>query len=284
MKCRIALSGNDFVFKLEQPTDDGLPIPDVGSWSAHKHHFLGRYLDIFTTGMKDRRWSALHYIDLFAGAGLERVEGGTLDWGSALIAAQMPHRFTKLHLCESKRNRFQALKTRLTRFQQPNEPQLIHGDANEHVGEIVSQLPDGTLSVAFLDPYGLHLNFDTLRQLSTKRVDLIVFFPDHLDALRNWKINLQEPDSNLDRVLGTTAWRQLNNTVAPDLWGHELRKLYQQQIRSLGYCHFDLERISLPSGQPLYVLMFCSKHERGGDFWKKATSKKPSGQRTLEFD
>lgn len=278
----MALSGNDVVFKLEQPTDDGLIIPDVGPWSAHKHHFLERYLDIFTTGMRSR-WPALHYIDLFAAAGLERIEGGTLEWGSALIAVQMPHRFTRLHPCESKKNRFQALTTRLVRFRQPNEPQLIHGDANEHVGEVVSHLPDGALSVAFLDPYGLHLNFDTLRQLSTKRVDLIVFFPDHLDALRNWRINLRKPNSNLDRVLGTAAWRQLNDTVAQDLWGQELRKLYQQQIGSLGYGYFDLTRIRSPIGQPLYVLMFCSKHETGGDFWKKAASKDPSGQRTFDF-
>lgn len=98
------------MFQLEPPEDDGLFIPEVGLWSAHKHHFLRRYIDAFTTTMRMKRWSGLHYVDLFAGAGIERLKDNGLDWGSPLIAAQAPHRFARLHLCEraasrSKRSR-----------------------------------------------------------------------------------------------------------------------------------------------------------------------------------
>jgi len=78
---------------LPEPTDDGLYIPEVGDWSADKHHFLWRYLNAFTTAMKDKRWSGLHYIDLFAGAGIERLkESKRLDWGLSLIHISEPTR------------------------------------------------------------------------------------------------------------------------------------------------------------------------------------------------
>lgn len=62
--------------ELPPPDDDGLIIPEVGEWSRDKHHFLRRYIHAFTTAMKDKGWSGLHYIDLFAGAGMERIKGG----------------------------------------------------------------------------------------------------------------------------------------------------------------------------------------------------------------
>ena len=37
------------MFDLPEPQDDGLFTPVVGPWSQHKHHFLRRYIDAFTT-------------------------------------------------------------------------------------------------------------------------------------------------------------------------------------------------------------------------------------------
>ena len=80
--------------EIPTPKDDGLYIPTVGEWSRDKHYFLARYIDAFTTSMKKKNWSGLHYIDLFAGAGIERLQTSKeLDWGSPLIAAYTPHTF-----------------------------------------------------------------------------------------------------------------------------------------------------------------------------------------------
>ncbi len=56
--------------RLPQPEDDGLIVPTVGPQSIEKHYFLERYINAFTTSMKGK-WS-LHFIDLFAGSGIER--------------------------------------------------------------------------------------------------------------------------------------------------------------------------------------------------------------------
>jgi three-Cys-motif partner protein len=271
------------MLKLPTPADDGLFTPEVGSWSIHKHHFLTRYIDAFTTSMRGKGWSGLHYIDLFASAGLERIkDSGALEWGSPLIAAQAPHHFTQLHLCELNDERFDALSQRVKRFQHVRAPQLIHGDANVAVSEVTAALPTRSLSLAFLDPHGLHLNFDTLRVLAGRKVDLIIFFPDHLDALRNWEAVYQDnPNSNLDRVLGTQIWRERFASATKTSWAHALSELYTERIRGLGYSHFESERISLPNGRFLYKLLFCSANPAGAKIWRGISKRKPGGQDTF---
>ena len=98
-----------------EPVEDGLVTPEVGAWSKSKHHFLRRYIYAFTTAMKSH-WSQLHYIDLFAGAGIERLRGGGLEWGSPLLAALTDNPFTRLHLCEIDEERVAALRQRLAAF------------------------------------------------------------------------------------------------------------------------------------------------------------------------
>lgn len=272
------------MLQLPQPVDDGYCIPTVPEWSRDKHYFLMRYMDAFTVAMRKKKWSGLHYIDLFAGAGIEKLEdSGKLDWCPPMIAAQLPNSFTQLHLCELDIKKFEALKFRVQKFKP--DAQILHGDANEKIFDIVKTIPPRTLSLAFLDPYGLHLEYETLTVLSQKRADLIIFFPDYLDALRNWELNyLDNPDSNLDRCLGKDAdWRSILNKTPHYQWAGKLRDLYVQQIRKLGYSEFEYERISMPKGQPLYCLIFCSRESKAAEIWQNISRKKPDGQRTFDF-
>jgi three-Cys-motif partner protein len=273
------------MFELEQPEDDGFFIPKaVGSWSRDKHHFLRRYIDAFLMAMKDKPWGELHYIDLFAGAGMENVKGSGLDWGSPLIAAQHPVRFSRMHLCEIGRKKHRALDARLQKYAQPQSPQLLHGDANVEVENVVAQIPSDSLSLAFLDPYGLHLHFQTLRVLARRRVDLVILFPDHMDALRNWEaLREGELDPRLDQVLGTDKWRRAAETTAPDHLAQLLSEIYQEQIGNLGYTHFDYERITRPRGGWLYRLIFCAKHRFAADLWARCAVNRPGGQRGFDF-
>jgi len=266
-------------WQLPAPQDDGLTIPSVGAWSAYKHHFLSRYLHAFVTAMRNKKWTSLHYVDLFAGAGIERLKNsGKLDWGSPLIAAQVPHPFARIHACEKDRQKFNALEQRLKNWQPKS--QILQGNCNRHVSEIVQDIPDSALSVAFLDPYGLHLDFKTLATLARKRVDLIIFFPDHLDALRNCRfVYHDDPNSNLDRVLGSGVdWRSSLAGAPRERWAEALRNLYSQHVRSLGYHGPELERISQSDGRFLYLLMFFSKSSVGLDIWRRVALRKPEDQ------
>jgi len=269
--------------EIPTPKEDGLYIPTVGEWSHDKHYYLSRYIRAFTTSMKGKEWSGLHYIDLFAGAGIERLQTSRqLDWGSPLVAAYAPHPFDKLHLCEKSTRKYSALKQRITIIRP--DSQLLCGDANKKIQEIIKEIPQGTLSLAFLDPYGLHLHFPTLQVLSEIRTDLIVFFPDHLDALRNWEKNYAEdPNSNLDRCLGPNCdWRSSIKETPPDRHAEVLRKLYVSQIRSLGYEHFEYRRI-YAKGHPLYTLIFCTRSKFAAELWGRISQIEHNGQRTLKY-
>lgn len=275
------------MMKLPAPPDDGLETPEVGEWARDKHHFLLRYIDAFTTAMRNKRWTGLHYIDLFAGAGIAKLKkSGTLDWGSPLIAAQARYPFDKLHLCEEKLASFRALESRLAPIVPRERFQLLMGDANEKVHEIVADIPARTLSLAFLDPCKLDLEYDTLQALASIRADLIIYFPDRLDILRNWKAYYWDnPESNLDGVLGPDSdWRARLATVATGQQKVKaLLKIYERQIRKLGYTQFEWEPIP-STGQRLYWLIYCSRAQIGAKIWRGISQTKPDQQRTFGFD
>lgn len=274
------------MLELSPPRNDGRTNPLVGPWSREKHWFLRRYVDAFTAAMNKKNWSGLHYIDLFAGAGIEMIEGTSeLDWGSPLIAAQAAPPFTRLHLCELDRAKFDALSQRLVNFRAPGD-QLVCGDANEKVAEIVKAIPPKSLSLAFLDPFGLHLDYEmTLSPLSSIRADLIIFFPDRLDAARNWEAYyFENPNSNLDRVLGRNCnWREAATGIATRNYGELFRRLYVEQIKKLGYLHFEFEGVPSYANR-LYWLIYCTRAKAGIEIWRNVAEKKPDGQRTMRFD
>ena len=272
------------MLELSKASDDGLITMSVGEWSNDKHHFLFRYLDAFTTAMKRKKWSGLHYIDLFCGPGLLKLESGDqFIWGSPLIAAHCAG-LDSLHLCDANPDFIKAVRDRIERIRPQGNVEYYDGDANEKVNDIVAKIPKGGLSLAFLDPFGLHLHFKTLEVLAKHRVDLIIFFPDRLDALRNCEnVYKDRPNSNLDKVLGTKAdWRSLFDNTPQDSRAEGLRDLYIKSIRTLGYSEFEYERISTRAG-PLYLLIFCSHHPAGSKIWNNISRIKPDGQRTLDF-
>jgi len=270
--------------ELAPPKDDALYIPVVGQQSKDKHFFLNNYIGIFTTSMR-RKWK-LHYVDLFAGAGMEKLkDSGQINWGSPLIAANTRFPFQRLHLCEKNRRKFDALESRILEILP--DSQVLCGDANEKVHAIVGEIEnEGSLSLAFLDPYGLDLAFETLRALATIRADLIIFFPDRLDVLRNWKqYYYDDRESKLDRHLGSDSnWRSVLDNAPPNKRVEHLRSLYVQRLKEkLGYLHVEYERIPT-HGRPLYYLVFCSRSELGARFWRDICRNKRDGQKTFRFE
>lgn len=256
----------------------------VGPWSADKHKFLAAYIYAFTTAMRDKKWSSLNYIDLFAGPGKLRIKNTErITWGSPLIAAHYPV-FQNLFVCEKNKQAFDALTARLDQLNARSRIVAFNSDCNDIVGEIVDQIPPRSLTLAFLDPYGLHLDFKTVLALSNHRTDLIIFFPDRLDALRNHGLVYRhDPDSNLDRFLGDPGWRKALDSNPRDRWAAVLRDLYVERLRALGYVYFEFERIHAGSS-PMYLLIFCSAHPVAAQIWRRISRKKPDGQRTLSFD
>jgi three-Cys-motif partner protein len=266
-----------------EPRDDGLLIPDVGRWAKRKYHFLSRYLHLFSTGMKIK-WPRRHYIDLFSGAGFARIRGtNEVVAGSPALAANVLDSFSGIHLCEQDSTCFDALAKRVNSQSANTAVHSVRGDANAVINEVLKDVPSrDALCVTFADPFGLHLDWETIRAVSDVRSDLIILLADNMDALRNWaKYYFDNPDSNLDRFMGEPGWR---NTLASASSGNQaerLRTRYMERLKGLGYSHFDSERIANDQDRDIYTLVYASRSARGLDFWSKARAVDESGQRSL---
>lgn len=269
--------------------DDGLPVREVGAWSEDKLWFWHRYVQITTSAMVDKRaWKGgVAYVDLFAGPGICLVkETGKRLPGSPLIAAHAAKPLSRIIACELDPTLALACNQRLKRSPAADRAVVLAGDCNALIEDVAMHIPSSALTLAFIDPESLHVRFESVRRLSQAgAVDLLILFADAFDVVRNNRAYyLENPDSPLDRFLGTTSnwrvdWRHLGDHSGPKLRDMFL-SVYQRQLRTLGYQYFGEERISGPSG-PLYRLVYASKNDRGLDFWNKAKSKHRTGQGNL---
>jgi three-Cys-motif partner protein len=272
--------------------EDGLPVREVWHWTEEKLWFWNRYVEITTTAMVGKpQWRAgIVYVDLFGGPGILRLQKSRKRIpGSPLIAAYAPKPFRRILICERDPKLADACRTRLAQSPALGRFQVFPEDCNVVVHEIVRHIPDRALTLAFVDPTGLHAHFKTIETLAAcGRVDLLVLFADAYDIVRNLKRYIQQRNSPLDLVLGDgSEWRgKLQRLEAPSR--KNLRKffseIYQAQLRRLGYVQFA-ERTFRSSRRnlPLYRVIYSSKHPRGLEFWEKVTSREADQQGYLAF-
>lgn len=269
-------------FTLPEPKDDGLIKNEVKPHAQDKHHALKRYMHAFTTAMY-RKWYT-YYVDLFCESGVDDMQDVGLDWGSPLLAAQMPKRFSRLMLNDLNSDKINALKQRLPRYKQPQEPMILNEDANKAVDKIVDAIPAKSLTLAFIDPYGLDLAFSSIEKLSTRKTDLVIFFPDHVSMIRNWKAYFfGQEQSKLDAFLGTKEWRSRILESNTDSHIDIFRSIYENQLGKLGYEFTSPHRIKSQSNRPIYRLMFASREKLGREIWERVLLKDRGGQSSFDF-
>lgn len=253
-----------------------LPARTVPAWNARKHHFLRRYMDIFSVGMK-RNTAGLSYIDLFAGPGMCVLSGsGQRVEGSPLIALSYP--FWRYAFVEKDAADADALRQRVQAHRNGSRAQVIVADCNEAVEDVRRQMPERGLTFAFIDPTAWQVRFETIRRLvDGRRVDLLVTF--HIMGMRR---NADRPMKIIDDFFGTPAWRPI--VARQHLPASDLLNVYRRQLEGIGYV-FDDTAPAVPvrnsKDAPIYYLLFASKHKRGYDFWRKITKEEETGQRRL---
>src|SRR3972149_881015 len=280
-----------------QKGSDGLPVRCVGLWAKDKYFYLGRYFDIFTTSMRKVWRGELYYIDLFAGCGKCRVRetGEEID-GSALISLSIKYPFKIYLLFEVNPNAANALKERVKNSSYKDRVKIIPGDCNEKIDEIIAEIPQKSLSLAVVDPTGLHIKFDTLQKLTKdRRIDLVITYPEGMDIKRNLSKYIKRPHSILDDYIGDKDWRILFPKNIKDInqltSAHIEKNLidhYKKNLSKLSYKEIKSgDEILIKSSQkrlPLYYLLFASKHPLGYKFWKEISKISPTGQIKLSLN
>ena len=167
--------------------EDGLVVRKSQAYARDKLYALQAYLHMAMVAMKNKGWSAFNYIDLQAGPGKNRI-GEEILFGSPLIALNTRPNFDHYWFNELDADNFSALLERISESDQSHKVHLFQSDVNEVVDDVVKAIREmdqeyrsqgqwSTLNIAFLDPKGLEMNWDTVEKLaSVSRMDLIINF------------------------------------------------------------------------------------------------------------
>lgn len=202
---------------------------------------LREYLQAFSIALRNQNFACI-YVDAFAGSGSrteirpalplfgpEFAEPEEISTpGSARIALEIDPPLNTVVLIEQDTSRFAELDAMAKSF--PDRKIVLRkGDANELVQRLCAKTPwrgpntvaRGIRGVVFLDPYGMEVSWSTVEAIAkTEALDCWYFFP--LSGLyRNAPHDPTRLDegkqATLDRVLGTTDWRDrwYNHEIAP---------------------------------------------------------------------
>jgi three-Cys-motif partner protein len=155
-----------------------LKIDEIGYWSEVKLSILEEYAKPYNQILRSR---GLHpiYIDGFAGAGHHKAKGSdrTIE-GSPMRALTVEPPFDVLHFVDIDEARVAELK-RLTNGR--TNVSVHHGDCNEILTSKVFptiRFERFERALCILDPYGLHLNWETIRMAGeSKVVEIFLNFP-----------------------------------------------------------------------------------------------------------
>lgn len=270
----------------------------VGPWARQKLDGLEAYLHAYTIVLKKQPFELI-YIDAFAGAGRSRIRdawAGADDEDLLLLDEEFirseeqfiegsPHRalalenpFTQYHFFDADAGRAALLEG--MRAEYPDRKICVQvGDANALIQELLPKIArQNTKGVAFLDPYGPHLDWRTVEVLgASKKFEVIINFPLGMainrlitrsgDIPENWR-------AGLNRCFGGTDWESLVYTERTDLFGDTTRhKVDDAAKRLLDHYFGRLKALfghaAKPSivrntrGVPIYYMLWAGPHPLG---------------------
>jgi three-Cys-motif partner protein len=264
---------------------DGLPARDSGAWVLDKKVYVEKYLGIFTKGVSNKWGGKLAYVDLFSGPGKNVIrETGEEVEGSPLLALQCDFgRYVFVDVPEV----LATLRLRLRNHPKLARISFVEGDCNHVIDEVLKLLPADHLTLAFIDPTGLQIRFDTIRRLvHNRKVDLLMTIQFGMGIRMNLHQYINSQGDALTGFLGNRDWRndvEAGGTVFQA--GRRILDRYMAQLRTLNYLDAkDLEIVRNDQNMLLYFVVMASRHALGEKFWREVTKITPSGQRRLNLD
>ncbi len=237
-------------------------------------------------------WEHLEYIDLLSGPGLSIVRETKEEFdGSPLIALKIKPAFDHLYFADLNPENIAALKRRVS-AQDADRVTFSVGDCNILVDEVLKQISSRTLTLAFIDPEGFEVDFETLAKLAKKRVDLLYLFASGIGVRRNLKNALSVANSRLDKWWGGNDWRDLPAArwAAGEFSAEPAEKVLQsfvsafrKKVASAGFQFQDEEVLpfSNTKNAQMYHLLYFSHDRAGLTIWKNIKKIAPGGQRSL---
>jgi three-Cys-motif partner protein len=244
-----------------------------------------KYLAAFTKSVS-RKWNGkLAYVDFFSGPGRSLIRDTSEEVnGSPMLALKC--NFAR-YIFVDVPDVLGTLRSRLAGHPKLLRISFIEGDCNSVIEQILVELPRDHLTLAFVDPTGLQIQFNTIRRLVHERkVDLLMTLQFGMGVKMNLPQYLRSKEGGaLSSFLGNSDWRKdekQSGTVFQ--LGQRILARYLSQLRTLGYLDVrDLEIIRNDRNMMLYFMVMASRHPLGEHLWREVTRIKPLGQRGFKF-
>lgn len=243
---------------------------DFNSWSALKLILHSAAINMYTN-VHNGRTGDIFYIDALAGSGVSTYDSNRCFVGSPLIAvrdAETP--FTKMYFIESDDGYCNALEERLKyafdlpEYTEPEEYEVIPGDVNEEIDDVVNEIRDkGDFEdrfnyYCFIDNQGLDVEWSSIKELTpTPYGDLLINLPiAHA----------------IGRVASIDSVDALNDFYGADMSEFALRKTTRQELKE-EYCSrlaarnreiWESTQIQTNIGSFYYDLVYATR-KTGGD-------------------
>ncbi|MCY3971402.1 MAG: three-Cys-motif partner protein TcmP [Acidobacteria bacterium] len=268
------------------PPKTDLDKPFGGSWTKEKLDILQRYLDAYTTALKNKPFQ-LWYIDAFAGTGdvqLRRPEDGAEAFlaGSARRALAVGDRpFDRLIFIERHPERCIQL-SRLRSEHPGRDVRIENAEANSYLRSLTTPRKPSVRGVLFLDPFATQLVMSTLKHIAgLQRFDTWILFP--VSAISRLLPRWRKPDDispkwveRLNQVYGGDSWRGLYRPdTQQNLFGPadsvrkpgvaDLTRIYRKRLSEAFGSRLlaDTAELRNSRGSVLFELIFCVGHPRG---------------------
>ncbi|MDE0144670.1 MAG: three-Cys-motif partner protein TcmP [Nitrospira sp.] len=258
-----------------------------GRWTIEKLNILERYLDVYTTALKDTPFK-LMYIDAFAGTGQLKLssEEDLVDIrgfvsGSAERAIKIENKpFDELIFVEKKRDRFAKLKSLQATYSK-RKIEIVHSDANEFLANLHEDWRSWR-GVLFLDPFATEVKWATIETIASfNALDTWILFP--VSAITRMLPKSRKPNAispkwtkRLTQVFGDESWHNLyQEDPQGNLFGDikyqrnpgvdGLIDIYKEKLRTLFGTRFLETSRALKNSKnsPLFEFMFCVGNPNG---------------------
>jgi len=261
---------------VKRKASDGLPARSGRIWTREKLTYLQKYASAFTTAMAGK-WGRLVYVDLLAGPGrdIDPETGREFD-GSPLIALAVTPKFDHLFLSDNDAGNVAALNARISAADR-DRVTIIQGDCNKVVNDVMGAISAHTLGLAFVDPQGFEVEFETLAKLAKRQIDLVYLFPSLIGVRRNLKIFLAQQESRImDAFWGGQDWREYSD------WKPFVSEYRAKLLRAGFKCQDEaVPLFKNTKNTQMYHLLYFSHHTVGLRIWNGVKRIEPGGQRKL---
>jgi len=248
----------------------------IGYWSEVKLEIIKKYAQAYSTIMTRKGLKHI-YIEGFAGTGIH-ISKRTLEFipGSPLNALNVQPPFLEYHLID-----LDSAKTENLRHlaREHRSVHIYDGDCNVVLREDVfkhARYEDYRRALCILDPYGLHLNWEVMRDAGQMRsVEIFLNFPIMDMNMNVLKRNPENTDyaqaARMTAFWGDDTWRSAAYSSEGLLFGEEktaneaVVDAFRERLRKVAGFSYVPEPMPMrnSTGSVVYYLFFASQNKTG---------------------